>query len=115
MAGKVGHLMKRDGRYFARLVIPKDLRPFMDSKSELRTALGADYRQALKLLPGAVAALQHKIALAERSGAVVGAGTVVGGKAAPQLGRYLRLARRFRSRSCTWAHLFAQVSRLLRN
>lgn len=88
MAGKVRHMLNRDGRYFARLVIPNDLRPFMDGKSELRTALGADYRQALKLLPGAVATLQHKIALAERRGAVAGAGVGIGAKPAPQLGRY---------------------------
>lgn len=80
MAGKVRHMLNRDGRYFARLVIPKDLRSFMDGKTELRTALGADYRQALKLLPGAVAALQHQIALAERRGAVAGAGVAVGAK-----------------------------------
>ena len=84
MAGKVRHMLNRDGRYFARLVIPKDLRPFMDGKSELRTALGADYRQALKLLHGAVGALQHQIALAERRGAVAGAGVA---RAAP-FGRY---------------------------
>lgn len=88
MAGKARHMLNRDGRYFARLVIPKDLRSFMDGKTELRTALGADYHQALKLLPGAVAALQHQIALAERRGAVAGAGVAVGAKPTPQLGRY---------------------------
>ncbi len=81
-------MLNRDGRYFARLVIPKDPRPFMDGKSELPTALGADDRQALKLLPGAVAALKHQIALAERRGAVAGAGAGVGASPAPQLGRY---------------------------
>ncbi len=50
MAGKVRHMVNRDGRYFARLVVPKDLRGFVD-KTELRTALGADYRQALRLYP----------------------------------------------------------------
>lgn len=45
----------------------------MDGKTELRTALGPDYRTALKLLPGAVADLQHKIALGE--GRAVEAGT----------------------------------------
>lgn len=55
MAGKVRNLLNRDGRYFARLVIPKELRPFMDRKTELRTPLGPDYRAALKKLPGAVA------------------------------------------------------------
>ena len=37
----------------------------MGGKTELRTALGPDYRTALKTLPGAVAALQHQIALGE--------------------------------------------------
>jgi hypothetical protein len=40
MAGKVRNLLNRDGRYFARLVIPKELRPFMNGKTELRTPLG---------------------------------------------------------------------------
>ncbi|MDQ6436609.1 hypothetical protein RB623_21375 [Mesorhizobium sp. LHD-90] len=66
MAGKVRNLLNRDGRYFARLVIPKELRPFMDGKTELRKALGSDYRMALKMLPGAVAVLHHDISLGER-------------------------------------------------
>lgn len=65
MAGKVRHLINRSGRYHARLVVPKDLRDVV-GKTELRSPLGADYRQALKLLPGAVARLQHQIAQAER-------------------------------------------------
>ncbi|AFO91732.1 hypothetical protein PGA1_c20470 [Phaeobacter inhibens DSM 17395] len=65
MAGKVMHMVTRKGRYHARLVIPKHLREIL-GKTELRTPLGGDYRQALKLLPGAVAQLQHQIALAER-------------------------------------------------
>ncbi|MDE4096680.1 DUF6538 domain-containing protein [Phaeobacter gallaeciensis] len=65
MAGKVRHLINRSGRYHARLVIPKDLRGIV-GKAELRAPLGGDYRQALKLLPGAVAQFQHQIAQAER-------------------------------------------------
>ncbi|TJW51943.1 MAG: integrase [Mesorhizobium sp.] len=80
MTGRVRNLLNRDGRYFARLVIPKDLRPFLDGKTELRTALGPDYRTALKLLPGAVAALQHKIALGERCAAEAGKRTVAIGR-----------------------------------
>ncbi len=80
MAGKIRHMLNRDGRYFARLVVPKDLRPFMDGKSELRTALGADYRAALRFLPGAVATLQHQIALCERRAAGAGAKTVAPGR-----------------------------------
>lgn len=81
MAGKVRNLLNRDGRYFARLVIPKELRPFMDGKTELRTPLGPDYRTALKMLPGAVAALQHNIALGERR-------AVAAGQKAATVGRY---------------------------
>lgn len=81
MAGKVRHLLNRDGRYFARLVIPQELRPFMDGKTELRTALGPDYRTALKNLPGAVALLQHDIALGERR-------AVAAGKKSVTIGRY---------------------------
>ena len=66
MAGKVRNLVNRSGRYHARLVVPKDLRGINGLKTEIRKALGGDYRQALKLLPGAVAQLQHEIALAER-------------------------------------------------
>lgn len=66
MSGKVRHLLNRDGRYYARLVIPKDLCQFLGGKTELRTPLGADRRTALAKLPSAVAALQHKIAAAER-------------------------------------------------
>ena len=69
MAGKVRHLVNRSGRYHARLVVPKELRGIV-GKTELRAPLGGDYRQALKALPGAVAQLQHQIALAEqRAGA----------------------------------------------
>ena len=65
MAGKIRHLCNRRGRYHARLVVPEKLRGIV-GKTELRTALGGDYRQALRLLPGAVAQLQHEIAQAER-------------------------------------------------
>ncbi len=65
MAGKPRHMVTRSGRHHARLVVPKDLREVV-GKTELREPLGGDYRQALRLLPGAVARLQHKIAVAER-------------------------------------------------
>lgn len=66
MAGKVRHLINRSGRYHARLVVPKDIRGVV-GKTELRAPLGGDYRQALRLLPGAVAQLQHQIAQAEHA------------------------------------------------
>jgi hypothetical protein len=46
MAGKVRHLINRSGRYHARLVVPKELRGII-CKTELRSPLGGDYRQAL--------------------------------------------------------------------
>ena len=52
MAGKIKHLVNRSGRYHARLVVPKDLRKIV-GKTELRTPLGGDYRQAVRLLPSA--------------------------------------------------------------
>jgi hypothetical protein len=80
MAGATRYLLNRNGRFFARLVVPKDLRQIV-GKSELRTALGPDLRTARNHLPGAVAALQHELAVAERQAAASGAGNV-------QLGRY---------------------------
>jgi hypothetical protein len=65
MASKVMHLVNRNGRYHARLVVPKGLRRII-GKTELCTPLGADRREALKLLLGGVAQLQHKICYAER-------------------------------------------------
>jgi len=65
MTGMIKNFLNREGRYHARLVVPKDLRAII-GKTELRTPLGGDYREAVKLLPGEVALLQHKIALAER-------------------------------------------------
>lgn len=65
MAGAQRYLLNRDGSFFASLVVPKELRGAV-GKSELRAALGPDRRTAIKLLPGAVAQLQHEIAQAER-------------------------------------------------
>jgi len=79
MAGKVRNLLNRNGRYFARLVVPKELVPFV-GKTELRTALGPDYREAQKKLPGAVALLQHDIALAERRAVEAGTKVVTVGR-----------------------------------
>jgi hypothetical protein len=65
MAGTPRYLLNRNGLYFARLVVPKDLREIV-GKTELREPLGPDRREALRLLPGAVTQLQHRIAVAER-------------------------------------------------
>ena len=66
MAGAQRYLLNRNGRFFARLVVPKDLRHIV-GKSELRAPLGPDRRTAMKMLPGAVAQLQHQIAQSERT------------------------------------------------
>jgi hypothetical protein len=65
MAGKVRHLLERAGRYHARIVVPKRLRPIL-KKVELSAALGADRRDALRKLPAVVARFQEEIAEAER-------------------------------------------------
>ncbi len=65
MAGKTKYLLRRDGRYFARIVIPADLRPYLENRTELRAPLGGDRREALRKHPIAVADLMHRVALAE--------------------------------------------------
>lgn len=60
MAGAQRYLLNRDGRFFARLVVPKELRGIV-GKSELRIPLGPDRRGAMKLLPTAVATMQAEI------------------------------------------------------
>lgn len=67
MPAKHRHLLDRDGRFFARIVIPKDLRPFLDNKHELREPLGPDRRTAIARLATALAGLHARIAVAERS------------------------------------------------
>jgi integrase len=74
------YLLNRDGRYFARLVIPKDLRPFLDGKNELREPLGPDRRAALARLHTAVAELQAKIAVAERRSQMAHGQAIVPGR-----------------------------------
>lgn len=68
MAAKIRHLLDRDGRYFARLVVPPRLRPYLPGddkgRTELRSALGSDRRTAVARLPSSVARLQHKLGLA---------------------------------------------------
>lgn len=67
MRGHQG-LLNRDGRYFARIVVPASppqLRQII-GKTELRTPLGPDRRLAIQRLPAALAILQHQIAQAQR-------------------------------------------------
>jgi len=76
----------------------------MDGKTELRTPLGPDYRDALKKLPGAVALLQHDIALGERRAVESGAreGTV---------GRYPLAPDQMALQNCQSRHSFAEELR----
>lgn len=60
MAGKLRHMKTKNGRFYARIAVPKDLRPLI-GKSELLEPLGADRREAQRLLPAAVARLQGKL------------------------------------------------------
>lgn len=63
MAADNKYLLNRDGRYFARVVIPKDFHPFLDNKTELRATFGADRRTTQAWLHTAVAELQARIAV----------------------------------------------------
>ncbi|MDW4499730.1 hypothetical protein R5H30_17180 [Sulfitobacter sp. D35] len=62
--GKVKHLLHRDGRYYARVVVPNELRPQLAGKTEFRTPLGADRTIALRQLPKALAGFQDHLDLA---------------------------------------------------
>ncbi|MBC7139209.1 MAG: integrase [Defluviimonas sp.] len=65
MAGKPRHWKEKDGRFYARLAVPSNLRKIV-GRSELTEALGGDRRAAQRLHPAAVARLQHQITEAER-------------------------------------------------
>lgn len=79
MAGATRHLQLRNGRYYARLVVPQTLRKAI-GKTELRTPLGPDRRTAMKQLPAAVAAFQSQIARAEREVSAEGARPIQQGR-----------------------------------
>lgn len=51
-------------------MVPKDLRPYLDGKTELRAPPGADRRLAIRQHAGALATLQHRMAEAERKKAI---------------------------------------------
>ncbi|MCE7029533.1 DUF6538 domain-containing protein [Jiella avicenniae] len=61
MAGRIKGLIDRNGRFYVRIVIPADLRSFFDGKTELRTPLGPDRREALRRHPAALATLLDSI------------------------------------------------------
>jgi len=66
MAGKVRYLIRRDGRYHARIVVPAALRKQV-GKVELSAALGSDRKAALRALPAVVARFQEEIAAARKA------------------------------------------------
>jgi hypothetical protein len=65
MPAKIRHLHCRDGRYFARVVVPKRLRKALGA-IELRQPLGADRREAVRTLSSAIARFRDRLADAER-------------------------------------------------
>ena len=67
MAAKRRHWKEKDGRYWARIAIPKDLQPCFDGKTELTESLGGDLRIADRNHAAAVARLQARIESARRS------------------------------------------------
>lgn len=64
MAGKVRHLVERNGRFYARMGVPKDVRPAMNGLVELTARLSGDRREALQKLPAIVADFHDRIAAA---------------------------------------------------
>lgn len=66
MAGKTRNWLERNGRYYARVVIPVPLRPFMNKKSQLTEPLGPDLRAARSRHASAVARIRAEIDLARQ-------------------------------------------------
>lgn len=70
MAGRTRYLKEKDGRFYARIAVPSEMKSAI-GKSELVTALGGDRRAAMRLLPEAVAALQKQLDAERPPGAVM--------------------------------------------
>ncbi|MGV2108700.1 MULTISPECIES: hypothetical protein [Rhizobium/Agrobacterium group] len=66
MAGKPQHWKERNGRYSARVVIPPQLRPYLDNRAELEIQLGGDRRTAIRNQAAAVASIQLQIGIARQ-------------------------------------------------
>ncbi len=66
MAGKTRNWLERNGRYYARVVIPAHLRPFTNNKSQLTEPLGPDLRVARSRHAGAVARIRAEIDVARQ-------------------------------------------------
>ncbi len=80
MARQPRYLLNRNGRYFARLVVPKHLRPYLDNKTELREALGPDRKTAISGLYSAVSRIQFEISKAAEKAAKAQGRTVEPGR-----------------------------------
>jgi integrase len=70
LAGKIRYLLYVDGRYYARRVVPAELRKIL-GKRELQEPLGADRRKALEQLPVALVRINAKF---DHARAVMAAG-----------------------------------------
>lgn len=66
MAAKRRHWKEKDGRYWARISIPLELKPFFDNKTQLTEPLGGDLRIADENHAAAVARLKDKLKAARR-------------------------------------------------
>lgn len=64
-ARPIRHLLNRDGRYIARLAVPSDLRTIV-RKRELLEPLGADRKNAIARLHGAIDRIQRILAEARQ-------------------------------------------------
>lgn len=60
LARKIPYFLHRDGRYYARKIVPQELVAII-GKSELREPLGAERAKALELLPIALVKINARI------------------------------------------------------
>src|SRR5262245_16388916 len=72
MAGKTRNWLERNGRYYARVVIPPHLRPFMNKRSQLTEPLGPDLRVARSLHAAAVERIHAQIDVARQKAQAAG-------------------------------------------
>ncbi|MGD9919628.1 MAG: hypothetical protein AB7U46_16600 [Paenirhodobacter sp.] len=66
MAAKLRHWKEKDGRYWARISIPVELKPFFNNRTQLTEPLGGDRRLAERNHPAAVARLLAQIECARQ-------------------------------------------------
>ncbi|MRH22877.1 tyrosine-type recombinase/integrase [Rhodovulum strictum] len=87
MAAKRRHWKEKNGRFWARIAIPKDLQPCFDGKTQLTEQLGGDLRIADRNHAAAVARLQARIDSARRDVADAAAVGKVGTATNPAAGK----------------------------